>query len=118
MKGLLSFSKGGIRIYDYKELTNNQAIRNAHIPAISIIPLLQHKGQPASCLVNTGDTLFEGMLIGKAVDSFSANIHSPVPGRVIGLKEIILPDGKMCKAVVVACEGEFSRSGKIIPKLI
>jgi len=107
MKYLKSFSRGGIHTRDYNQFTKDKPIRNAHIPAISFIPL-----HNSYCLVNPGDWVKEGMKIGKPLDIHSAFIHSPVPGKVLAIKDSVQPDGTICQAVVVECEGEFSRSGK------
>ncbi len=107
-----SFPGGGVHPHDYKELTNGVGIRNAPIPSISIIPMSQHMGKPAQCIVEVGDELKEDMLIGKADGFFSANVHSSVPGKVSEIKDIYLPNGIKTKAVVAEFEGEFDRSGK------
>ncbi len=107
-----TFSLGGIHPHDYKEYTNKIPIRNAVIPSVSIIPMSQHMGKPSECIVSIGDTVKEGMLIGKSTGFFSSQIHSPVPGKVTDITEIYLPNGIKCKAVKIELEGEFSRSGK------
>lgn len=107
-----SFPRGGIHPHGYKEYTKNIPIKNAVIPSISIIPMSQHMGKPAECIVNIGDTVQEGMLIGKSSGFFSSQVHSPVPGKVTDITEVYLPNGIKSKAVVIELEGEFSRSGK------
>jgi electron transport complex protein RnfC len=69
-------------------------------------------GKPAECLVSVGDVIREEMLIGRADGVFSANVHSPVPGKVTDISEIYLANGVKSKAVVIELEGEFDRSGK------
>ena len=59
-------------------------IANAVIPSRALIPLLQHSGKPAVCLVRPGDRVKEGMLIGKADGSglrARARVH---PGHRLG----------------------------------
>ncbi len=113
MRNTITFARGGVHPHDYKSLTDKIPIKNAPIPAESIIPMHQHMGSPAECMVQQGDTVREGMLIGKATSAFSANIHSPVPGVVKEIKQVYLPNGVKGKAVVVAFEGEFDQSGKL-----
>ncbi len=112
MRNTRTFPVGGVHPYDYKSLTNRIPIKNAPVPAEPIIPMHQHMGGPAECVVQEGDEVREGMLIGKASGAFSANIHSPVPGTVKEIREIYLPTGVKSKAVVVEFKGEFDRSGK------
>jgi electron transport complex protein RnfC len=107
-----SFPAGGVHPHENKEYTSHVPIRNAPIPSRPVIPLHQHMGKPAQCIVNVGDELREGMLIGKADGFFSANVHSPVPGKVAEITDIYLPNGIKSQAVVAELEGEFDRSGK------
>jgi electron transport complex protein RnfC len=112
MRKLATFPGGGVHPHDYKSMANQVPIRNAPIPAVAVIPMSQHMGAPAECLVQSGDSVREGMLIGKATGPFSANVHCSIPGTVKEISELYLPNGIRSKAVVVELEGEFDRSGK------
>ena len=112
MKGLKTFPQGGVHPHGWKELTRHLAIKNAPIPAVSVVPLQQHLGSPSECTVKVGDSIGEGKLIGKSTGFISANIHSPVPGKVVDMNEVFLPLGIKTKAVHIEFEGEFDRSGK------
>ena len=101
MKLVKTFPQGGIHPQEYKEMTEALAITNAGIPSLSIVPLLQHLGSPAECLVSPGDIVREETLIGKSTGFVSTNIHSPVPGRVKELREIYLPNAVKTTAVVM-----------------
>jgi electron transport complex protein RnfC len=87
-------------------------IANAALPSHALIPLLQHSGKPARCLVRPGDTVREGMMIGKAEGSGSAHVHASIPGTVADVREIALPTGERCMAVAIDLGGEFETSGK------
>jgi electron transport complex protein RnfC len=87
-------------------------IVNAAVPSVAVIPLLQHRGPPARCLVRPGEYVREGMLIGKADGPLSANVHSSIPGQVVEVRPLELPDGVRSDAVVIELGGEFDRSGK------
>jgi electron transport complex protein RnfC len=108
---LRTFGGGGIHPHEFKDFTNEIPIRNAPIPPEAVIPLQQHMGAPAQCLVEAGDKVREGMLIGKAPGAFSANVHASVPGRVKEIRDIYLATGMPSKAVVIEFEGEFERAG-------
>ncbi len=112
MKGLKTFSRGGVHPPGRKFLTDKKEIKNAVIPNISIVPFSQHLGSPSECLVQVGDKVTEGMLIGKSTGFISSNIHSPVPGTVKEIKNIYLPNGMLSSAVSIELEGEFERLGK------
>ena len=115
MKRLNTFPKGGIHPRDCKEATCEKAIQNASMSSTAVVPLSQHIGAPAECLVKKGDTIEEGQLLGKSGGFVSANIHSPVPGEVKEIKNIYLPNGISTPAVVIEMQGEFSRLGKEVP---
>ena len=53
------------------------------------IPMLQHIGAPAEPVVNTGDRVFVGTLIGKAAGAVSAAVHSSVSGTVKAVEGVI-----------------------------
>lgn len=114
MKSLKTFSKGGIHPGDFKELTNREPVKNAAIKDCFIIPMSQHLGAPAQCLVNPGDEVREGMPIGKASGFISANIHSPAPGKVMEIKDVYLANGLKSQAVVIEPSGYFEQLGKPI----
>ena len=116
MKRFNTFPKGGIHPRDCKEATCDKAIQNASMSSTAVIPLSQHIGAPAECLVKKGDTVEEGQLIGQSGGFVSANIHSPVPGEVKEIKNIFLPNGISTPAVVIELQGEFSRLGKEVPR--
>ncbi len=104
--------RGGIIPRDMKEFTRDKALWNASVPVTAVVPLLQHDGPPAECLAGPGDTVREGMLIGRAAGPAGAQVHSPVPGTVRELREVFLPDGRRSPAVVIDLGGEFDRLGK------
>jgi electron transport complex protein RnfC len=114
MKSLKTFPKGGIHPGDFKEFTNKAEIQNALIKDLFIVPMSQHIGAPAECLVAPGDEIKEGMLIGKASGFISANIHSPVPGTVKEIKDVYLASGMKSKAVIIEPSGSFDQLGKNI----
>ncbi len=87
-------------------------IMNASIPGFALIPMLQHAGSPAQCLVKPGDPVREGMLIGKADGPRSANVHSSIPGIVVEVREARGADGSVSPAVLIEFGGEFAATGK------
>jgi electron transport complex protein RnfC len=108
---LRTFRRGGVHPPEFKFFTEDIPIRNAPIPPEAVIALQQHMGAPAECLVEPGQEVREGMLIGKARGAFSANVHASIPGKVKEISEIYLATGIRSKAVVVEFEGEFERVG-------
>jgi electron transport complex protein RnfC len=107
-----TFPRGGIHPPGSKDLTSASAVRNAPVPSVAVVAMSQHMGKPAECVVAVGDVVREEQLIGKAQGVFSANVHSPVPGKVTELRQVYLPNGVRTQAVVIELEGEFDRSGR------
>ncbi|MDK2866777.1 MAG: H+/Na+-translocating ferredoxin:NAD+ oxidoreductase subunit [Clostridiales bacterium] len=85
--GLLSF-KGGIHPPHAKKATEHLPIVDYLEPKIVEIPLRQHIGAPCEAVVQKGDTVKMGQLIGKAPSFVSANVHSSVSGKVLDVKKM------------------------------
>lgn len=98
---------GGVRLTEGR--TKPLPFRNAAVPTICTVPLKQHVGIAATPLVKRGDTVREGMLIGKSPDT---RIHAPIPGIVRDIREVAGHDGVPTAAVVIELNGEFDRLGK------
>lgn len=107
-----TFPVGGIFPKDEKSETRSKGIWNAILPSRCIVPMSQHSGPPARPQVKAGDTVREGMRIGKAQGTESAHVHAPVPGTVAEIREIFLAGGRTSEAVVIDLAGEFDRLGK------
>ncbi|MDD7305173.1 MAG: electron transport complex subunit RsxC [Peptoniphilaceae bacterium] len=95
----------GVKIEEYKELSENSALLISEIPNEVTIPLTQHIGAPSKCLVKKNDEVSVGQLIGEASGNFSANVHSSVAGLVKEVVDIQTASGKSAKAVVISTEG-------------
>jgi electron transport complex protein RnfC len=115
MRQARTFPRGGIAPPDHTALTSGIPIRNACVPSEAVIPLGRLAGHAAQCLVRPGDTVAEGMLIGRAHGPGSLNVHASIPGTVREIAERTLPDGSSSQAVVIALEGEFALSGRARP---
>lgn len=74
--------KGGIHPPEKKELSENESIIIFPVQSEISVPLLQQLGAPAKPLVKKGDAVKTGQLIGEAQGFISANVHSPVCGKV------------------------------------
>ena len=95
----------GVKMEEYKELSENSSLHTASIPKLVTIPLTQHIGAPSKCIVKKKDEVAVGDLIGSAVGNFSSNIHSSVAGVVQDIIEIQSASGKKTEAVVIDTEG-------------
>lgn len=101
---MLSF-KGGVHPPSYKGLTKDIPIRDLEAPAKVIIPLRQHIGAPNDPLVQVGDVVKVGQLIGKTEAFVSAPVHSSVSGKVVGIEAYYHPSGVKTAAIII--ENDF-----------
>ncbi|MFA5519040.1 MAG: electron transport complex subunit RsxC [Spirochaetota bacterium] len=102
--------KGGIHPPQRKSLTAERPLENFSVPQICYIPMQQHIGVPAKPVVQKGDFVSEGQLIGEAAGFVSANVHASIPGKVVDVVEFITVYSKQT-TVVIEAEGAFERTG-------
>jgi len=76
------------------------------LPKTAIIPLAQHIGAPANAVVQKGDKVKVGQLIGEANGFVSANIHSSVSGTVSKVDLAVDVAGFKKPAVFIDVEGD------------
>lgn len=97
--------KGGRHIHDFKELTSDKPVNYGFVPKTVTIPLSQHSGAPATCLVSKNDMVKVGQKIGEASAFISANVHSSVSGKVKSIDDITTATGVVCKGVTIENDG-------------
>ncbi len=84
--GLLTF-KGGIHPPHAKKATEHLPIVDFLDPKVVEIPMRQHIGAPCEPVVQKGDYVKVGQLVGSASSFVSANVHSSVSGTVLDVKK-------------------------------
>jgi electron transport complex protein RnfC len=73
----------GVHPPDHKEASAGRPIRRMPFPDEVVLPLSQHAGAPARCLVRPGDRVERGDCIGEAQGYVSVPIHASVSGEVV-----------------------------------
>ena len=73
MNPIKTFKKGGVHPEENK-LSAELPIQDFPMPKQIIVPLGQCLGAPAECIVNKGDRVLTGQLIGTAKGFVSANV--------------------------------------------
>lgn len=101
---LKTFRIGGIHPHDNK-LSAGSSIQELAVPAEVKVPLAQHIGAPAQPVVAVGDEVKIGQLIAKAGGFVSANVHSPVSGKVKKIEDFVDGNGYKKQAIVIGVEG-------------
>lgn len=100
---------------DGKKITEDKPLKEFPTPVSVCIPLSQHIGAPAEPVVNVGDYVKEGTLIGKASGFVSANVYSSVSGTVTGFMTLPTAPGGTCNHVVIANDEKYER--ELLPAL-
>ena len=99
-----TFPIGGIHPHDNKEWSKDRAIERLELPDQVYIPMIQHIGAPSTPLVQKGDKVLTGQLIGQATGFVSANIHSPISGTVTAVDAF--PNGQGQRRIMIAIKRE------------
>ena len=94
-------SKDIMKIESMKYMTKVLEIEKLQDSKIFYISLSQHIGQISKEIVKVGDFVKRYEKIGEMQGNISSPIHSPVSGQVIDIKEMILPNKKMARTVVI-----------------
>lgn len=89
------------------KLTEDCLLEEMPTPKQVCIPLSQHIGAPAQPVVNIGDYVYQGTLIGKAGGFVSANVYSSVSGTVTGFATLPTPTGSSCNHVVIENDEKY-----------
>jgi len=110
MRSAGTFRYGGISIAAEKRVEGTAV--NAFLPGVACVLLKQHAGKSARCVVGRGDRVREGMVIGRSEGPKSADVHAPIPGLVLDVRVVALPEGDSAEAVVIALDGSFDRLGR------
>ncbi|MBP3540228.1 MAG: electron transport complex subunit RsxC [Clostridia bacterium] len=95
---------GGIHPHEGKggkAATAGLPIVEAPLPSRVTIPLQQHIGAPCKPLVQKGDYVKVGQMIGEPVGFVSAAVHASVSGTVVDVMPCIVANGTQVNAVVI-----------------
>src|SRR5487761_2551648 len=100
--------RGGVHPESRKELAADRAIRVLPMPKRLYVPLLQHVGAPAQPLVNVGDKVLKGQLIGAGQGVISAPVHAPTSGRILAIGDFPAahPSGLTAPTITIEADGE------------
>jgi len=100
--------RGGIHPESKKELAAERAIRVLPMPKRLFVPLQQHVGAPAQPVVQVGDYVLKGQLIGAGQGNISAPIHAPTSGYILAIGEFPAahPSGLSSPTITLEADGE------------
>ena len=113
-----TFKLGGIHPEENK-LAKTCTVEYFPVPKQAVVFLTQHLGAPATPVVQKGDKVKVGQLIGKADAFICANVHSPVSGTVSKIEPATDFLGYKKDAVFIDVEGdEWDESIDTTPDLV
>ncbi len=109
--------RGGVHIYDGKELTASLPITRLHPTGEAVYPLAQHIGKPAVPVVQKGDAVLVGQRIADAADGLSACICSAVSGTVTAIEKRLTVSGNRVLSIVIENDGQYAQMPEIGQKV-
>jgi len=83
--------RGGVHPDGRKHLSRGEAIRNIPMPDMLYLPLQQHIGAHAEPEVEPGERVLKGQVVARAKGRFSASVHAPTSGTILGLHSFPAP---------------------------
>ena len=105
---------GGIHPSEGK-VSNKEDIINAPLQELYTVPLQQHIGAPAKMVVQKGDHVLRGQLLGEPGGFVSAAVHSPTSGTVKDVTTCLGPAGATLPAVVIESDGADKAADPLPP---
>ncbi|MDJ0520816.1 MAG: electron transport complex subunit RsxC [Planctomycetota bacterium] len=97
----LSLFRHGVHPPDHKTLTAELAVKRMPFPARVVLPLSQHAGNPARCIVKVGDHVERGDKVAEADGYVSVPIHASATGTVSEIGLWPHPNGGYQPAVTI-----------------
>lgn len=99
---------GGIHPPQHKNQSLQLPLGDLPLPPVLVIPLNQHMGTPAQPVVQVGERVLAGQLIGTADGTFSVNTHASTSGTVIAIeaRAIPHPSGMASESVIIEPDGK------------
>ncbi len=102
---LKTFSLGGIHPAENK-FSAGKKIEVLPIPTQVSVPIAQHIGAPSTPVVERGDSVKVGQIIAKSSGFVSANIHSPVSGKVFKIDKVLDASGYKRMSIIIKVDGD------------
>lgn len=100
--------RGGVHPEGRKASSADVAIRVLPLPSHLYVPLQQHIGAPAKPVVQVGEQVLAGQLVGVGQGNVSAPVHAPTSGRVVAIGDHPAPhpSGLPVATVTIVPDGE------------
>ena len=99
--------RGGVHPKEFKELSRSAPLREFNYSGEMVYPLAQNIGKPAKAVVQKGDRVLAGQMIGQADGFVSANVICSCSGTVKAVEKRRTIAGTQTECVVVENDGLF-----------
>jgi electron transport complex protein RnfC len=98
---------GGLVLPGHREAVAGRELEPAGVPPRLVLPLKQHIGETAECLVAPGDRVLKGQAIAAPRGAVSMPLHASSSGTVIAVEDrpVPHPSGLMAACVVIETDG-------------
>ncbi|MBK5719982.1 electron transport complex subunit RsxC [Dysgonomonas sp. Marseille-P4677] len=91
-----------MHIFSMKRKTKKMKIRSVEDAPIFYIPLQKYYGSLPEPVIKVGDRVKKYQLIGRSSNLIPANVHSPVSGTVMDIKEMLQSDGLLTLTIIIS----------------
>ncbi len=106
---------GGVHPTERKEFTEHIPLQRFPEPETVVIPLSMHAGAPANPVVQVGDTVQVGQVIGESAGFISSPVHSSVSGTVTAIENHGHATRGECLSVVIRSDGKNTLHESVKP---
>ena len=106
---------GGVHPSEHKEFSEGKDLVTFPAPSVAVIPMAMHLGAPANPVVQVGDYVKVGQMIGEAAGFISAPVHASVSGKVIAIEDRPHANRGMCQSVVIENDGTDTVHESVVP---
>ena len=106
---------GGVHPSEKKELSEHTGLVRFPQPDVVVLPMSMHLGAPANPVVQVGDYVKKGQVVGEAAGFISAPVHASVSGKVIAVEERPHAVRGTCLAVVIENDHQNTLHESIVP---
>ena len=106
---------GGVHPTERKEFTEHLPLERFPDPETVVIPLSMHAGAPANSVVQVGDTVKVGQVIGESAGFISSPVHSSVSGTVTAIENHGHATRGECLSVVIRSDGKNTLHESVQP---
>lgn len=95
------------------KMTKGQPVRRLADSPFLYMPMSAYRGHFARPVVREGERVLKYQLVAEMKDAFSANVHAPVSGTVVGVREFSGADGD--KVPLLVLQNDFQNECIVIP---